>query len=221
MPFPEIPLNDIVDLTVSADEDEEPQGYGTASGRDKMHTNRTQPPDARPGNQRSPSSLKRSPKGATPTKSSAQHDRTPSKSARFTRPPVREDHSSGGTGPNAALQTSAHPSKGYQTPKTLTPKKVDWTVDKIASQLATFASEVDKVHARLVHYTLQETFKRAPRPRHLSSIDDFADMPSTAVESEKATGSTMAVKFKVSAEPGPQFKPKLRILDIWGAKLAY
>ncbi|KAK1764832.1 hypothetical protein QBC33DRAFT_456464 [Phialemonium atrogriseum] len=161
-----------------------------------MHTNRTQPPDARPGNQRSPSSLKRSPKGATPMKSSAQHDRTPSKSARFTRPPVREDHSSGGTVPNAALQTSAHPSKGYQTPKTLTPKKMDWTVDKIASQLATFASQVDKVHARLVHYTLQETFKRAPRPRHLSSIDDFADMPSTAVESEKSNGSTMAVKFK-------------------------
>lgn len=222
-PFPEIPLNDVVDLTVSADE-EESQEYRssnqfrtTTAGRDKMPPNQTQLPNA--GAHGSPSSLRRTPYGTTPTKSSAQHDGTPSKSARFSPQSRREVHASSSAAANASLQPPAHPSNGYNTPKTQTPKKLDWTVDKIAGQLATYAAEVEKVHARVVHYTLQEIFKKAPQPRHLSAIDDFADMPCIAVDSDKSdksggtTADTMAVKFKVSAQPNPVLQPSRRNTD--------
>lgn len=157
----------------------------------------------KPGNLTSPSSLGKATNAATPTKPSTQHNRTPSKSTRFSQPSLRDGHvpSSATAAAAAATTTMQQPTytlKGYQTPKTATPKKIDWSVDKIAGELTTFAAEVPSMHARVVHYTLQEIFKRAPQPRHLSSVDDFADMPSIAVESEKSgENNTMSVKFKV------------------------
>ena len=200
MPYPEIPLNDIVDLTESAGE-EEPQQYRSSdrSPEASAWASSTQTQDPKAGKHRSPPSHKKALNGPTPTKPSAHHDNTPSITAKFLRPSFAEDERSYSTATNAPIQSCSQVPRGCQTPKTLTPKKTDWTIEKIANQLATFVSEVEKVHAKVVHYTLQETFKSAPRPRHLSSIDDFADMPSIAVEPENSTETTMSVKFKVSA----------------------
>lgn len=202
-------LKDIVDLTLSADDEEEegPRDYRpsnrfpSTSGRDLMTPSQFYPPKS--GSRTSPSSLgKAAMNGATPTKPSTQHNRTPSKSTRFSQPPLRDAHgpssAAAAASASASMQQPTQTSKGYQTPKTATPKKMDWSVDKIAGELTTFAAEVPRMHARVVHYTLQEIFKRAPQPRHLSSVDDFADMPSIAVEPEKsAENNTMSVKFKV------------------------
>jgi hypothetical protein len=98
---------------------------------------------------------------------------------------------------------SVRSAREFQTPRALTPRietprsADDWTVDKIASQLSSFAQEIDKVHARVVLYTLQETFKKAPEPSHLSSIDAFADMPSIAVEADDSAEDVITAKFKV------------------------
>lgn len=205
MPFPEIPLNDVVDLTISADE-EEPEERGLGSilsnvfGRQSL--DHGQPP--KPRSHGSPSSLAMATTGSTPTNPSVKHDRTPSKSTRFSQLPPRDAYASTSAAPTSApAQPFTLTSAGYQTPKTTTPKKSDWSVDKIASELESYATEVPKVHARVVHYTLQEIFKKAPKPRHLSSIDDFADMPSVAVEPGESTSNTMSVKFKVSTAPYP------------------
>ncbi|KAL2020713.1 hypothetical protein VTK56DRAFT_8013 [Thermocarpiscus australiensis] len=76
---------------------------------------------------------------------------------------------------------------------------MEWTVEKIANALTTLAEDVGQGHARLVEFMLEEAEKKAPRPRHLSTIDHFADMKSIAIDSSTAPPpevETMAVKFK-------------------------
>ena len=90
-------------------------------------------------------------------------------------------------------------SRGHQTPSTQTPKRAGWTVDKIATTLADLSEQVSEGHARLVDFLLEEAEKKAPRPRHLSTLDAFAGMPSIALEIGTAPPpglETMAVKFK-------------------------
>ncbi|KAJ4296079.1 hypothetical protein N0V88_004781 [Collariella sp. IMI 366227] len=62
-------------------------------------------------------------------------------------------------------------------------RRMDWTVDRIERALADLAQGVSQGHARLVDFVLEEAEKRAPQPRHLSTVDAFADMKSTAIDS--------------------------------------
>ncbi|KAK4128881.1 hypothetical protein N657DRAFT_686336 [Parathielavia appendiculata] len=91
-------------------------------------------------------------------------------------------------------QPSARPSRGHQTPR-----RMDWTVDKIASALADLSEEVGEGHARLVNFVLEEADKMARQPRHLSTVDTFASMSSIAIDTSNTLPpdvETMAVKFK-------------------------
>lgn len=81
---------------------------------------------------------------------------------------------------------------------------MEWTVDRIADALSALSEEVGQGHARLVDFLLEEAEKTAPPPRHLSSVDVFADMKSIALDSNRAPPpgvDTMAVKFKASRWP--------------------
>jgi hypothetical protein len=75
---------------------------------------------------------------------------------------------------------------------------MDWTMDKMASKLNTFVDEVTHGHSKLVEFLLEEAEKKAPQQRHVSSIDDFADMKSAALDGPPDAGmQTMSAKFKV------------------------
>lgn len=87
-------------------------------------------------------------------------------------------------------------SRDFHTPRAQ--RRTDWTVDKIAESLATFQHEVARDHGRLVKFRLEEAELRVSEPRHLSTIDYFADMKSTAIADEDAPGDTMTVRYKVS-----------------------
>ncbi|GAB1310859.1 hypothetical protein MFIFM68171_01069 [Madurella fahalii] len=136
-------------------------------------------------------------------------DGTPSRPPRFsTRDEIRDSQSPPpSTKPPAQPQLHQHPtpessgrsSRGRQTPSTQTPKRMEWTVEKVADALAALAEDVGQGHARLVNFALEEADKKVPRPRHHSTVDVFASMQSIAIDSSSTPPpdlETMAVKFK-------------------------
>lgn len=100
---------------------------------------------------------------------------------------------------NPAPQTSQNLFHQQHTPKAETPRKMDWTVDKIAAKLASFEERVERDHVRLVEYLLEETEMKAPEKKHLSAVNHFAGMKSLALDPgvpPPEGTQTMAVKFK-------------------------
>ena len=97
-----------------------------------------------------------------------------------------------------------------QPPELQTPKKENWTVEKIAGKLGCFVEHVTKDHARLLEFLLEEAETRAPQHRHLTEFDDFADMKSIATDQGADSGSDpdlMNFRFKVS-----RFTPPLPVV---------
>ncbi|KAK5658762.1 hypothetical protein OQA88_1573 [Cercophora sp. LCS_1] len=104
-----------------------------------------------------------------------------------------------------APQTSHHQPLQQHTPKTQTPRKMDWSVDKIALTLTSFVEDVERDHTRLVEYLLEDTESKAPGKRHLSPVDHFAGMKSLSLDPGVPLPEgtkTMAVKFKQHSESG-------------------
>jgi hypothetical protein len=88
-----------------------------------------------------------------------------------------------------------------QPPRLQTPRKENWTVEKIAGKLGSFVDNVAKDHARLLEFLLEEAEMRAPQARQLTEFDDFADMKSIATDHGADSDSDrdlMNVRFKVS-----------------------
>jgi len=165
------------------------------SSWDKLSPARTQLSAVKNGNA-SPSPLsKRTPNGSPAAKSAASHlEVTPSKSARFA-PTAKAVNQ------HLTPQSAQCLANGRQSPSAHTPTRMEWTVEKIAAKLATFVDAVGQGHARLAQFMLEEAEKKAPQPRHLSSVDFFADMKSTHVDNPApdSPAELMAVKFKVSS----------------------
>ncbi|KAL2136286.1 hypothetical protein VTI74DRAFT_4521 [Chaetomium olivicolor] len=158
----------------------------------------------------SPSSVgtrRRTPNGSpTGRATTCAADATPTRTTRlFVRDEIRDSLSPPPSVKSTTQQSrptpqpSTRPSRGRQTPHTQTPKRLVWTVDKIATALSELSEQVPQGHARLVDFVLEEAEKRAPQPRHRSAVDSFSDMKSIAIDnnSEPPAGvDTMAVKFK-------------------------
>lgn len=104
--------------------------------------------------------------------------------------------------PSAPVQPP--PPDVQQPPELQTPKRENWTVEKIAGKLGGFVEHVTKDHARLLEFLLEEAEARAPQPRHLTEFDDFADMKSIAMDQGADSASDpdlMNFRFKVSRPP--------------------
>lgn len=118
--------------------------------------------------------------------------------------------------PSAPVQPPSEPVQPppadvQQPPELQTPKKGNWTVDKIAGKLGGFVEHVTKDHARLLEFLLEEAEARAPQPRYLTEFDDFADMKSIATDQGADSASDpdlMNFRFKVSlSSPAPPLSP--------------
>ena len=80
-----------------------------------------------------------------------------------------------------------------------TPKKVDWTVEKLEESLRGFEKGIGRDHARLCRYVIEDATRRAPTRQHLSNTNHFAKMqPMIPVEGMKPGPDTMKIKVKVS-----------------------
>lgn len=161
------------------------------------------PPTASLSRKRTPDA---SPAGSL--RSARPSDDTPSRGPRFSlRDEIRDSQS-----PSPSIKTTAHqqdptpqpsnrPLRAQQMPTTQTPKRMGWTVDKIASTLTDLSEQVSHGHARLVDFLLEEADKKSQQPRHLSTVDTFASMPSIVIDTSTTPPpdlETMAVKFKAS-----------------------
>lgn len=136
-------------------------------------------------------------------------DGTPSRPTR--RLSVRDEIRDSQSPPPSSVKPAApqHPTpqsvnrspRGRQTPSAQTPKRTEWSVDKIASALTALSEEISHGHTRLVDFLLEEAEKKTPQARHLSTVDTFAGMKPVAIDSgiDPPPGvETMAVKFKAS-----------------------
>ncbi|KAK0748251.1 hypothetical protein B0T21DRAFT_302637 [Apiosordaria backusii] len=192
------------------------------SERHHHHARNSAPHHAKANRGPSPSSLagttatsgstssRRTPNGSPMGRSKPRLDGTPSKSTtRFSaRDEIRDSQSP------TLKNTAQHPTpqsqaslslslshfKGHETPKSMTPIKVDeWTVDSIATALSSLVREVSEGHARLVDFLLDEADSNVLKPQHISSVDDFADMKPLMVDPDHPPEDeveTMALKFK-------------------------
>jgi hypothetical protein len=103
--------------------------------------------------------------------------------------------------PRSLAVVQRPPPTDQQPPELQTPKKENWTVEKIAGKLGCFVEHVTKDHARLLEFLLEEAETGVPQPRHLTEFDDFADMKSIATDQGADSGSDpdlMNFRFKVS-----------------------
>lgn len=117
--------------------------------------------------------------------------------------------------PSAPVQPP--PPDVQQPPELQTPKKENWTVEKIAGKLGGFVEHVTKDHARLLEFLLEEAEARAPQPRHLTEFDDFADMKSIAMDQGADSASDpdlMNFRFKVSRPPPHSYATPLTFVKL-------
>ncbi|KAK7743605.1 hypothetical protein SLS53_004140 [Cytospora paraplurivora] len=78
-----------------------------------------------------------------------------------------------------------------------TPRKKDWTVDKLENALFDFTKELDQNHFKLVNYSLRTAASQvAPVRRHLSSTADLADVKLPVLPYEGSQEGTMKVQLK-------------------------
>lgn len=81
----------------------------------------------------------------------------------------------------------------HRTPKTHTPKKVDWTTDKLVLTLRKMSSQIEKDAAKLAIRLVYVSWKKdAPKPLNLSRKNWFASMEKIAQQGGKG-----AMKIKV------------------------
>ncbi|ROV99244.1 hypothetical protein VSDG_04012 [Cytospora chrysosperma] len=83
------------------------------------------------------------------------------------------------------------------TPSAHTPRKKDWTVDKIEQALFGLSKELDWNHFKLVNYSLRTAAsQKGPVRRHLSSTADLADLKLPVLPYEGSQEGTMKVQLK-------------------------
>lgn len=91
-----------------------------------------------------------------------------------------------------------HPPISHRTPKTHTPKKFDWTIDKLEEALRSFSTEIGTDGAKLTARLVRMSWKKdAPERRFISKKDWFADMKRTPVEGVGKSADTMRIRTKV------------------------
>lgn len=79
---------------------------------------------------------------------------------------------------------------------TQTPRKKDWSADKIEESLFELAKELDRNHAKLVHYSLKTAQKKPLARRHLSATADLAELKLPPLSGDSGVQDTMMVQLK-------------------------
>ncbi|KAH9892994.1 hypothetical protein F4778DRAFT_749131 [Xylariomycetidae sp. FL2044] len=90
-----------------------------------------------------------------------------------------------------------HPSLVQRTPKHQTPRKGEWTTEKVEATLAKFAQEIGTDSARLTSRLIHQSWKNdAPKQQFISNKDWFADIKRTPVDAVPKSSDTMRIKLK-------------------------
>ncbi|KAI5920726.1 hypothetical protein F4810DRAFT_681768 [Camillea tinctor] len=85
----------------------------------------------------------------------------------------------------------------HKTPKYQTPRKVEWTTEKIEESLRSFSREIGTIAAKLAVRLIHDAWKKeAPEPRFVSKKDWFEGMKREPVEAGTKTPDAMRIKTK-------------------------
>lgn len=105
------------------------------------------------------------------------------------------------TPPSAKKQQAGE----HRTPKNQTPKKGEWTVEKLEEKLRRFAEDIGADTAKLTASLVQTSWKhKHPQRRFISKTDCFANMRLKPAEATAKSSDTMRIKTKVcSSEKRP------------------
>lgn len=91
-----------------------------------------------------------------------------------------------------------HTSSIHRTPKHHTPRKFEWTTDKVEETLRKFSEEIGTDGAKLTDRLIHMAWKKeAPVQQFTSKKDWFADMKRTPVEASSKSSETIRIKTKV------------------------
>lgn len=102
-------------------------------------------------------------------------------------------HPQSATPPSAKKQVD-----GHKTPKTQTPKKTEWTVEKLEEKLRKFAQDIGLDTAKLTASLIQSSWKRKNPQRHFISKNDcFAGIRLMPSDASGKPSDTMRIKTKV------------------------
>lgn len=77
-----------------------------------------------------------------------------------------------------------------------TPKKLDWTVDKIAGKLREFANDLEEQHNIMIYRTVGKNSRTVKERRVFEGEDLFANVKMPPMPEDKSL--TVRMKFKVS-----------------------
>jgi len=89
----------------------------------------------------------------------------------------------------------AGPLATQSTPKGVTPRKTEWTVEKIAERLRHLTKDLDYQHRVMTYRVLQANKRQVQERRQLKGDDLFADVKIDSAPEEK--GLAVRAKFKV------------------------
>lgn len=90
--------------------------------------------------------------------------------------------------PGSAVQTTPRQQQ--------TPKKLDWTVDKIAERLREFANDLGEQHNIMIHRMIGDNSRAMKERRLFEGEDLFANVKMPPMPEDKSL--TVRIKFKVS-----------------------
>ena len=144
--------------------------------------------------------LSTAPSQASPSRSMKQpiHE-SPKNTAKVasnaTKPLLKANHDApqSATPPSAKKHVDHH-----KTPKNHTPKKVEWSVEKIEEKLRTYAQDIGRDAARLASYLVDTSWKsKTGERRFISKKDHFAGIRLAPAEPSAKSSETLRMKTKV------------------------
>lgn len=109
------------------------------------------------------------------------------------------------TPPRAGTTAGSHQTPKPNTPATSqTPSRKDWPEGKIENSLFDLTKELDRNHAKLVHYCLRTASQwKAPDHRHLSATADLANLRLPILPGDSKQKDTMKVQLKLHKDKDP------------------
>lgn len=162
-----------------------------------------------------PSQQRSSEPPAQPSHQMGQSSSTPLNLAKGNNPFIEDDsplsdvplqHS-----PSATRMAQRHtPAKGdaapgsHHTTKPNTPRNRDAAMVKIETQLCELTKDIDRNHAKLVHFNLKTATQRVPaEPRHLSAVSHLQDLKAPILPAETKEKDTMKIQLKLHRDKEP------------------
>ncbi|KAK8008677.1 hypothetical protein PG991_011228 [Apiospora marii] len=195
------PVQDSIDLTTLSSTDES-EKVGVASRTTPRK--QTSQPFSQPGSRNRKPGTPSAPTAHVPAETALPTTASPLRSNRASTQKVKEETTSNSLPLRAGVagqfghpamsppNQQIHQHASHRTPKAHTPKKAEWTIEKLEKQLRQFKNEIEDDGARLTARQIHLAWKKgAPSHPDIAKKNWFSELKSKPMEASKGT-----MKFK-------------------------